>query len=125
MLLNLIDRKKKIKYFDFVQGEKGESGRDAESNREGISLSSQIKHIPGPPGPPGPPGLPGAKGDMGPAGHNGIGETGPPGQDVCYIHSLIFHTFLNFLFTFFQGLPGEKVCKNENLNKGKKSHRLR
>jgi hypothetical protein len=67
-----------------------------EIDREGggLSSSSSVKYIPGPPGPPGPQG---AKGDMGPIGHNGIGETGPPGQDVCFIRLLMFHIFLNFL----------------------------
>lgn len=60
------------------------------------SSSAVVKYIPGPPGLPGPPGPAGAKGDMGPAGHNGVGETGPPGQDVCLIYSLIFHTWLRF-----------------------------
>jgi hypothetical protein len=55
--------------------------------------SSQVKYIQGPPGPPG------LKGDIGPAGHNGIGETGPPGQDVCCIRLLIFHTFPSFFLS--------------------------
>jgi hypothetical protein len=38
------------------------------------------------------------KGDIGPPGYDGIGETGPPGQDVCFICSLRFQIFLNFLF---------------------------
>lgn len=96
-----------MKYYYLIQGEKGEPGR------EGILSSFQDKLIQGPPGPPGPPGPSGAKGDMGPAGHNGIGETGPPGQDVCSMHSFVFHTYLYFLV---QGLPGEKVCKYKNLN---------
>lgn len=79
-----------------IQGEKGEPGRDPDIDADSIpSSSSAMKYIPGPPGPPGPPGV---KGDIGPAGHNGIGETGPPGQDVCSTDSLIFHTCLRLLF---------------------------
>ena len=65
------------KMINSVQGEKGDPGHNEESAGAGILSSSQSKLIQGPPGPPG------QKGDIGPAGHNGIGQSGPPGQDVC------------------------------------------
>lgn len=68
--------------FPIIQGEKGEPGRDGDGILDGSS-STQIKYMQGPPGPPG------LKGEMGPPGLSGIGETGPPGQDVC-ISSLLF-----------------------------------
>lgn len=71
---------------EFVQGEKGEPGRDSDLIRDGressLSSSSSTKFVAGPPGPPGPPG---PKGDIGPPGLNGMGETGPPGQDVRFL----------------------------------------
>ena len=97
----LIERRS-IKFSLSIQGEKGEPGRDADSDQEGISSSSSAaRYIPGPPGPPG---LPGSKGDIGPAGHNGIGETGPPGHDVCLTYPLTLHPFLSLGFTRREGM---------------------
>jgi hypothetical protein len=80
--VNLVDNQlaEDLRASHFFQGEKGEPGRDNESDREGVWPASHAQYIQGPPGPPGPPGV---KGDAGPIGHSGVGETGPPGQDVC------------------------------------------
>ena len=79
-----------------VQGEKGikgETGKDGGWKRDRMMPYPPLKFLQGPPGPPGP------KGDIGPPGFNGIGQSGPPGQDVFTIkiqRNLVSFSFLGF-----------------------------